>query len=154
MSAKKSRQRPRPGDIVEIPFSDGRFGYGRVLSDPLMGFYEIHSSEPIPADRIVQSKILFKIWVMNSAVTSGRWKIIGRSPIESDLQGSPWFFKQDIISKDLTLYREGQEKPGSVEQCKGLERAAVWSAEHVESRLEDEIDGRPNKWVEMLRLEP
>jgi hypothetical protein len=29
----------------------------------------------------------------------------------------------------------------------------VWAAEHVEDRLRDHYAGRPNQWVESLRIE-
>jgi hypothetical protein len=32
----------------------------------------------------------------------------------------------------------------------GLDCAAVWSAFHVESRLDDHFAGRPNGWAERL----
>lgn len=37
-------------------------------------------------------------------------------------------------------------------QCAGLERSAVWDAEHVEDRLRDRRAGRLNKWAESLAL--
>ncbi|MEI7895193.1 MAG: hypothetical protein WCI05_19005, partial [Myxococcales bacterium] len=56
------------------------------------------------------------------------------------------------ISGNLSLYRAGTERPATREACVGLERAAVWSAEHVESRLSDQLAQRPNKWAEQAHL--
>jgi hypothetical protein len=39
-----------------------------------------------------------------------------------------------------------------LEEVKGLERAAVWEADHIEDRLTDYIDGKENKWVKSLEL--
>ena len=79
--------------------------------------------------------------------------MVGYAPIESDLLIDPYFFKQDVISKNVYIYRNGMEIAASAEDCLGLECAAVWSAEHIESRLEDYINGRSNRFVEGLSLD-
>jgi hypothetical protein len=67
--------------------------------------------------------------------------------------------KQDPISKALSIYQEDPvagtfgETPATAQECAGLEVAAVWDPEHVEDRLRDHFDGRPNIWVESIRLE-
>lgn len=139
------------GNIVQILLSDGNHGYGRILVHPLMAFYGISSMNLIDCAEIIASPIAFKVWVMDSAVTSGRWKVVGNAPLEPEHEVSPCFFKQDAISKKLSLYRHGVEGPATLEECEGLERAAVWSAEHVERRLEDYFAGRNNKSVEALQ---
>lgn len=48
--------------------------------------------------------------------------------------------------------RRGGEEPASRQELEGLEVAAVWDPEHVEDRLRDHFSGRPNKWVESIRL--
>lgn len=146
----KTARKPRPprcGDVVEIPLA-GAFAYGWALQDPLVAFFDLRAPAPLPPAQAVQAPVAFKVWVMHSAVTSGRWKVVGRvAPTEDDLV-SPWFFKRDLISKKLARYRGGVTCPASAQECQGLENAAVWSAEHVESRLEDHFAGRPNRFVE------
>lgn len=150
-TSKNSTEFPVEGDIIEVPLPGGFYAYARVLKNPLMGFYALRSSTPASREEILNAPILFKVWVMNSALTSGRWKIVGHAALEEEHKVSPCFFKQDAISKKLSLYREGIEQPATFDECKDLERAAVWSAEHVESRLDDELSGRANKWKESLR---
>ena len=145
-------KKPKEGDIVEVPLSDGQSAYGRVLKSPLVAFYAIQAKAPLPVDQIVAAPVAFKVYVVHSAVKSGRWKIVGHAPLEDVLQKSPSFYKVDSITKQLSLYHHGQTVPATVEQCEGLECAAVWSAEHVESRLTDFFAGRPNKWVEALSI--
>jgi len=70
----------------------------------------------------------------------------------------PFFYKQDAITGRLALYHStfastNWERPASREECAGLEAAAVWEPEHVEDRLRDHFAGRPNKWVESLRID-
>ena len=90
---------------------------------------------------------------MKYAITSGRWKVIGNKPLESSLKKAPIFFKQDILTKEFSIYHSAtsQETDASYEECIGLERAAVWEPEHIEDRLEDFFYGRNNKWVQSLK---
>ncbi|ENU91284.1 hypothetical protein F971_03191 [Acinetobacter vivianii] len=144
----------KEGDILLIKLSNNTFCYGRVLTDPLFVFYDLNTSKPLlDINQITEKNILFKVWVMKHAITSGRWEVIGNQTLEDTLVRSPLFFKQDILSKELSIYNPttGQEIDASYEECKNLERAAVWEPEHVEDRLEDIFEGRNNKWVESLR---
>lgn len=136
---------------MEVPLPTGGKGYGRVLKSPLMAFYSAKAECSLPAEDILRKPIAFRVWVMRSAIDSGRWPVVGHAPLEPELQTSPMFFKQDAISKAFTLYRDGAERPATLDECNGLECAAAWSAQHVESRLEDHLMGRPNKWVESLK---
>ncbi|GAB1268388.1 hypothetical protein NBRC116493_16410 [Aurantivibrio infirmus] len=140
------------GDIVKIDLKNGYFAFGRVLKEPLMAFYGFRATATPSVEEIVSKEILFKIWVMNNAVTSGRWPIVGHLDLDESLLKSVTFFKQDSISKKLYLYRDSKVLPASREECIGLEKAAVWSASHVEDRLRDYFDGIPNKWVGSLQI--
>jgi hypothetical protein len=132
---RKQKVRRRPGDVVAIPLGDGHYGFARVLKD-VMAFYHVKSDSILPIAEIVSRPILFKIWVMDHAVTSGRW------PVKWD----------DIAKKLYITYDGSQEIPATRSECEGLERAAVWEPEHVESRLRDHFAGRKNIWVDSLRL--
>lgn len=140
------------GDIVKIQIEDEDYCFGHLLEEPLIAFYDLKSDRDPTIEDLVQLPILFKIWVMNHAITSGRWRIIGHHPLNSKLSESVKFFKQDPISKKIYLYENSKEVPSSYGQCEGLERAAVWSPEHVEDRLRDHYLGMTNKWVESLKL--
>lgn len=141
------------GGVYEIPLGDGLLGYTRVLMSPTMAFYDLMVMETPSIESIVTCPVIFKIFVMRNAVTSGRWQLKGVIPLEEELKEPTTFFKQDALRSDLFfLYRDGQDIPVSKAQCQGLERAAVWSPEHVEDRLRDYFSGRPNRWVELLRL--
>lgn len=152
MIRRSKIKEPGPGAIVVLPLSGGRKGYARLLKKPLMAFYAVQSDALLSIDEILKQPVAFKVWVMSSAITSGRWTVIGCVPLGPALEESPWFFKQDAISKALSIYRDGVESPATKEQCEGLECAAVWSAQHVESRLEDYFEGRSNKWLDALKL--
>ncbi|MGS4885691.1 Imm26 family immunity protein [Roseibium sp. MB-4] len=132
--------------------SDGQFSYGRVLAEPLIAFYDFVSESEADAETVLSQPVKYTLLVMNNAVTSGRWRVIGQADLDADLQKPVRFFKQDPFSGKTSLYVEGKEQPADLEQCIGLERMAVWDAEHIEDRILDEINGRPNKWVESLKL--
>ncbi|HEX2060188.1 MAG TPA: immunity 26/phosphotriesterase HocA family protein [Thermoanaerobaculia bacterium] len=148
------RQRRREGDLVAIDLRDGTQAFARVLKEPLMAFYDLRvgNGETPDLQEILTRPILWKIWVMNHAMTSGRWKVLAHIPLEQSLQREPAFFKQDPLSGEVTLYRSQTEYPSSAEDCEQLERAAVWEPEHAEDRLRDHFAGRPNQWVESLRV--
>jgi hypothetical protein len=142
------------GDILRINLGNGIFGYGRVLLDPLMAFYDIKTEEnKIPTiDDIVRSPILFRVWVMRSAIKSDNWEILGNIPVDTSLSIQPDFFKQDPISKKFYIYRDAKDILVSREACIGLERAAVWEAAHVENRLRNYFMGVPDPMTERLKL--
>jgi len=154
-----TRRRRIPGQIVEIALGQGKKSYARVLNEPLLAFYDalFEASDNPSMKEIIGLPVVFKINVMNSAVTGGRWPIIGRADLTRDLQNVPMFCKQDIITGDLYIYQEVPElapyyeRPATAKECESLEAAAVWDAEHVEDRLRDHFAGLPNKWVEQLR---
>jgi len=151
MPLKKIRR--RVGDVLAIPLSDGMYGFGLVLPDPLMAFYDLQC-ESIPAlEMITNSPIAFKIWTHNTPITSGQWERIGRITCLDELLEEPLCYKKDLISGELTIYRNStqEEVPATVQECEGLECAAVWAPEHILDRLQDHFAGRPNIWVESLR---
>jgi hypothetical protein len=111
-----------------------------------------------PVEAIVAAAVLFRIDVMASATASARWPTIGVEPLSDEEDGrGELFFKHDPITGKLSLYREDRatretfSRPATFEECENLERAAVWSANHVEDRLRDHFAGQPNPWFESLR---
>lgn len=149
------RGRVRVGDIVKVPLADGTYGYAWVREEPLVSFFR-HRDDGVGAnvDAVLKSGTLFSIWVGNDPLANGAWIVVGHADL--GVAGSevrPAFFKQDAISGELTITHDGAaEIPATAEDCATLERAAVWRADHVQERLLDHFQGRPNRWVESLRL--
>ncbi|QDG74414.1 immunity 26/phosphotriesterase HocA family protein [Labrenzia sp. PHM005] len=146
------RVRRKAGDIVSIPLSDGQYAYGRVLTSPLIAIYDYVSSGEVDSETILFQKVKYTLSVMVNAVTSGRWPVIGHADLEEELQKPVRFFQQHKLTGKLSIYIDGEFFPATIEDCIGLESNAVWDAEHVEDRILDEVNGRPNKWVESLKL--
>lgn len=151
MKAKKIKR--KVGDILKIDLGGGTFSIAVVLKEPLVAFYSCFFTEDQKIDLPFERPILFKLWVMNDAIESGRWRVVGSTALNASLEEPQQFFKQDPISKKYSLTVDGEDGPiVSKAACEGLERAAVWSAEHVEDRLRDFHAGVPNKWAESLKL--
>jgi Immunity protein 26 len=145
--------RRREGDIVRIDLGNGEWTFGRILPQTVFAFYDCFQCPDDDIARIVSSRVLFKVPVMGSAVTTGRWKVVGNAPLDLQFARPPSFFKQDALDKERYYIDEGEiERPATREECIGVERLAVWSAEHIEDRLRDWRAGRPNKWFESLKI--
>lgn len=149
-----TRMTAKVGDIVQIPLGDGTFGYGYVLDEPLIVFLDRRDrGEARDFDELVKRPAAFRIWVRNRPKKGGIWPVVGHvTPTPEALEPVP-FFKQDAISRELSItYDGGAEVPATADDCRDLERAAVWDTDHVADRLIDYFEGRPNKWVQSLRM--
>lgn len=150
---KPGAQKRTPGDIVRIDLGDKTHAYGRVLEDALFALYDGCFKDELPLSDICALKVLFQVPVMDKAVKLGRWTIVGHAPLDALLLNPLPQYIQDPIRKDrFSIYHKGQIRPATREEVVGLERAAVWDPTHVEDRLRDHFAGRPNKWVESLRI--
>ncbi len=153
MPDNKLTTRRIQGSVIAIPLPDGSFGYGRLLREPLIAFYDLRSEQILPLEAVLSAPIAFTLFVMNHPITKGHWPVIGKAPLSPELLDDPLFFKKDPISGSLAIYRDssGEETPATKEQCANLECAAVWEMSHILDRLQDHFAGRPNKWLENLR---
>ncbi len=141
----------KSGDILEIVLADGSLSYARVLEEPLIDFFDCNSKDVLDVNQIMLKPIVFKLWVASYAIHSGRWRIIGNVPIESK-DNNYQFYRQDPINKKLYIMSNGVHQPATLDDCINLECAASWDPEHIEDRLIDYYSGKPNKWVESLRI--
>jgi hypothetical protein len=150
------RQQRTVGAIVKIELGDGYHSYARILDKANYAFYNLRTNEEISdLNYIISKQILFIIAVYDDVVTKGRWLKIGKLPIEDSLQILPYKYIQDKQkpgSFELYNSNTGKSEPASKEECKGLECAAVWEANHIEERIRDHFAGRPNIWVEKMRI--
>lgn len=149
------KERRIPDSILEIQLEDQTFAYAQVLK---MGvaFFDLKVEVPLTDLNVILEKpVLFIIEIYDQIITKGRWKIVGNLPIRPDLINPPMKFIQDQLDPDkFELYDpiSGNRYPATRDECIGLERAAVWEAEHVEGRLIDHYNNRENKWVKMLSM--
>lgn len=144
------------GDVVEIEVRENEFCYARVLNLAAFAFYDVLSKGRLESiSEVINLPVIFKVPVMDYAITSGMWKVIGNEPLCEELEKPILYFNQDPISKKIFIYNDETEEytPATKEECLGLECSAVWDPEHVEDRLRDHFSGVPNQWVESLALE-
>ena len=132
--AKRKRIRPKAGDIFQAPLPDGRFAYGKVLRDASVGIYQKIFDSSI--ERPIESPFAFIVGLYDDVLKSGVWPIVGHEPFESvEDEWPPPNFVLDVISGEYSIYHEGEMRPSTEEECRGLEEAAVWAAHHVIDRI-------------------
>ncbi len=156
-SQKKKSVRRKVGDILKINLRDGFHGYAHVSTDPCIIFYDGRFKTEISVNEIIKLKVLFILSVSNYAIKDGIWPVIGRSGLNDEQLKKPYMFKQDPISGQLSIYHSdfaetNYERAATVEECEDLERMAIWDHNHVEDRLNDHYENKPNVWVSQLAL--
>ncbi|MFV5583298.1 Imm26 family immunity protein [Acinetobacter oleivorans] len=141
------------GALLQIDLKNGQYAFGRVVNKEETLFYDFFTDNisNLNFAKIYSAKELFRVSVMKYAITSGLWVVIDIKPIEADLALPNKYFMQDMITKEFSVYHQGNIIPATYEDIKGLECAAVWEPEHVEDRLRDYFAGVPNVWVEDLK---
>lgn len=137
---------------MAVPLSGGRYAFAWALPSPLVAFFDYQSPALVAAEEVVKKPIAFRVWVMHNAVSDGEWAVIGNVAAPAPLLVPPLFFKQDPLNGTLSTTHDGSDQvAATLEQVRGLERAAVWEKKHIVDRLEDHFAGRPNRWVESMR---
>lgn len=147
------RQRWKPGAFIEIPIDSDMHTYGRLLKHPFIAVYDHTSEQSDCVEEIANQPVLFVIPVMDRAIKNGRWKIIGVAPCHSEIP-IPEQFMQDILNPNNCQIIDylGNIRDATIEECEGMERAAVWDAKHVEERIRDHYAGRKNAYLESMKL--
>lgn len=143
-------KRPDVGAVVEVPLGDGRRCFGLVLPSPRVAFFDLCASSDLKleVEEIRSRPVLFQLLVMQRPLSMAEWPVIGEVPVEPALLEGPYFFREDPISGKLSISKDGVERiPATLAEVAGLERAAVWDAEHVVDRLKDHFAGRPCRWI-------
>jgi hypothetical protein len=150
--------RPREGSLLRIDLKDGTDAFARVLANSQVAIYSHHvpHGSDVLLSAVYGSEILFRLTVMKSALVSGRWPVVDHRPLERELTSATEYFIKDKLTGQFSVYRssDGSTRASSYEECKALEAAAAWEADHVEERLHDCFVGRTNAWVEQLRAVP
>lgn len=150
-------RKPREGSLLRISLGDGTDAFARVLLNSQVAVYAHRVSQgDAPPPGLLGSKPLWKLTVMKSALTSGRWQVVDVRPLEPELASPVEYFMRDRLTGRFSIYRssDGYTRDSTFEECMGLEAAAAWEAEHVEDRLRDYFAGRPNAWAEQLKATP
>lgn len=149
------QQRITPGAILEILIGE-KFYYAQILLSGNCAFFDLESSEKLEDFTVLEnSQVLFILAVYDDVITGGRWRIVETMELRGALKVEPFKFIQDALDPDsFELYdpNSGDIREATREECEGLECSAVWEAEHIEDRIVDHYKGRPNIWVEQLKI--
>ncbi len=111
----------------------------------------VRSSEPIEDPlRVDERPILFRQAVRGA----GAWTDIGWRALTGESAKPVVRFMQDLTDfRKCTLFDSaGMERIVTPQDCVGVERAAVWEPRHIEARLLDYFQGRPNEMELRLRV--
>jgi len=149
------RQKRVIGSILEIELNNGFYSYAQIINADIM-VYDLYIDKTLSDISVLQKTApLFFIGVYDDIITKGKWIIKGELPVREEHQIVPHKFIQDAINADkFKLYKPntGDITRATREECEGLECAAVWEAEHVESRIKDYYEGKSNVWLEQLKI--
>lgn len=146
----------RTGDVLKIGLGDGLHGYGQLTQEGLLVVFDHVSGADLDPSDLMDIDVVFAVHVRSSDLASGRWPVIGRQPVPGDLRGHPMMFRQDAETGRLSVEHPdlpGGERPATLKECIGLERATIWSASAVEERLRDHVAGEDNRWLEELSID-
>jgi hypothetical protein len=147
------KQQRTVGAVLTVPLGDGTTCYAVTLPEADFAFFEARTNDSSPPVSLLEKPVLFRVAVHKSAWASGRWQKVAKVGLPEHLQNPEPRFVQDALEpSQFQIYVGGNIRPASRAECEGLERAAVWDPEHVESRLRDHYAGAPNQWLESLRL--
>lgn len=128
------------GTIIEIHVHKEYYVYAQVLQKGHIAYFDAIYDLPLQnITSINTSNILFVLGSsIGEAINNGRWRILGKLPINLKLQKLPLQFIQDAISPNsFSLYdcETGELKHATREECEGLERCAIWYDNHIEDRI-------------------
>jgi len=145
-------RKKKPGTIVLIDLGDGYHAYARELHHPFVAIYDTRTIEPMEPDQIISQPFLFILAVFDKAFI--RWQKVGYVPLIPNELAVPDRFIQDVVNPgDCRIVDvDGWEHPATIEECIGLEAAAIWDSDEVEDRIRDHYAGRKNVWLESLKV--
>lgn len=146
------KQRITVGSILEINIENEYYVYAQILGKAGYAFFDFKTENRLKDYFILLEKpILFITSVYNDVITLGHWLKVGSIEIREDLKEQPLQFIQDALHPDKFEFYDpntGESKPATKEQIKGLERASVWEANHIEDRIRDYYNGVPCIWLQ------
>ena len=146
------RQRITIGSILEINIEKSYYTYAQILGKANYAFFDYKTKEHLKEfNTLLDKPILFITAVYDDVITQGHWTKVGNLELREDLQEIPMQFIQDALHPDRFEFynpNTGDTKKATKNQVKGLERAAVWEANHIEDRIRDYYSGVPCIWLE------
>ncbi len=131
-------QEEHKGDFIAVPL-ENEFGYGRNICGSSFGFYDLLRDMPPSLEEIEKARMLFIVPVEFRVMTSGHWRLLGNRPLGKALDVPVKYFRYRPNFVDI--YVGGRFQPYAGEDLTTMERLVVWSARHVEERLQCHFNG-------------
>lgn len=146
----KKRQKYTVGSIVEIPINNGEYYcYGQLIGYGECAVFDFRSQEPLTDLSILDNaKTLFRVVIYRHVIGQGEWLKVGKRPIREEFKYFPDHYIYHDWNHRFFLYRveTGEIIRASKEECRGLERSAVWDSNHVEDRIVAHYNNMPYGW--------
>ena len=140
----------QPGTVLRVGIDEDWHTYARMAGqDGFIAFYDLRTStdtEVTDLAAMVATPILFSVMTFPRAYSKGHWPKVGHVPIDDEPIAIPERFMQNISRpwECKILSGPGQMRAATPEECIGLERASVYDAPDVESRLKYHYAGVPD----------
>lgn len=145
------RQKITIGSILEIYVNEEYYVYAQILGKAGYAFFDYKTTDKLKDLKILLGRPILSITsVYDDVITQGYWLKVGAIEVREDLQVQPMQFIQDALDQDsFELYNPNTSEilPAIKEEIKGLERAAVWEASHIEDRIRDHYNGESCIWL-------
>ncbi len=151
------KQRHTEGALVSIPLKNGKFGFGLLLKDPYIAFFDFFSEIESVQQYVLTSKILFATSVYNDVITKGRWLKIGKKKLTEEERIIKDTYIQDVIEPNkFRIYdpNTGVMRTALKIECIGLNQMVIYEANDIEDVLLDYYNtGKLTKWEELNKIE-
>lgn len=150
----KPQQKTKAGDIIKVPFGEGRHTYGRILVEGSFAFYDCSTkSDRHDYIELITSDILFVAQVDIFALKEGYWTVVANIPLERNLSTYyPRYFNpapHKIANINFyDIYRIEIEDAIEKDWIKTgrIQLDGIHGRVHIESRIKDYYEGRRNEF--------
>lgn len=143
----------KPGDLLMLPLStQGTHAYCQWLTDGTARFFLAACTTELKAEEIIALPVAFRVVVFNDTPNCYNWAKAGKADIPATDMLPQRYAKKDTITGKLSIYSEGDEKPATPDEVKGLETMAVWAHPHIVERLEAQLEGKESKFLRSIRV--
>ena len=146
------RQRERAGAILKMDIEELYYVYAQIVYTKQCVFFDFRSREHLTDLSLLHNNpVLFVASVYSYIITRGYWPIIGMMPIREEFREMPdEFIHHRFDKQEFERYNpnKGSITPSTWDECKELERAAVWDHHHIVDRIRDHYNGIPCIWLE------
>jgi len=136
-----------------LPLSkQGVHAYCQWLPDGTARFFLAACTTELKADEITALPVAFRVVVFNDTPNRYSWAKAGKADIPAPYITPQLYAKKDAITGKLSIYSEGNEKPATLDEVKGLETMAVWAHPHIVERLEAQLEGKESMFLRSVSV--